>query len=48
MRPRVPLGFRLGLIDLNLFQVCSGNGFSLMVRMYVYKFLYIADYGLLV
>ena len=35
MRPRVPLGFRLGLTGRNLFQVCTGSGFSLMVRMYV-------------
>ena len=48
MRPRVPMGFRLGLTGHSLFQVCSGSGFILMVRMYVYKLLYVVDCGLLV
>ena len=35
MRPRVTLGFLLRLIDHSLFQVCTGNGFSLLVCMCV-------------
>ena len=35
MRPRVPLGFLLGLTGCSLFQVCTGNGSSLPVCMRV-------------
>ena len=46
MRPRVPLGFLLGLTGSSLFQVCTSNG--LFAGVYVCKFLYVTDYGLLV
>ena len=46
MRPWVPLGFLLGLTGPSLVQVCTGNGFSLLVCMCVI-FLYVTDCGLL-
>ena len=45
MRPRIPLDFLLGLTGCSLFQVCNGNGFSLL---FMCKFLYVTDCGLLV